>query len=542
MKPFDPRLWHLSRPVRPYLVLTVVMGVVTAAAVVVMAVMIATIVAGVATEPAMRTPQAWTAEIIVLAAAVAVRVGASWLHTRYAHRSAYAVIAGLKQDVTASVAAMSPRRRAAVRDDAAAIVTRGLDGLGPYLTGFLPTLALAAVVTPTVLIVITLYDLTSGLIIFFTLPLIPIFMVLIGLLTQGRARAKLRTMSQLSAQVLDLIAGLPTLRTLGREAGQAESVHRLGDSHRKTTMESLRIAFLSSLVLEMLATLCVALVAVSVGLRLVYGHMELAPGLVALILAAEAYLPLRMIGTQFHAAEDGVEAADKAISLITDPADETTATAIVGSGPQTIRLTDMSLEARGGHAPHQLSAEFAPGTFTVMTGPNGVGKTSALHAILGLVSPSEGTVTIDGTDIADVDHEAWWRTVAWVPQKPVLLPGTIKFNLELAGPLDNIDSAARKTGFDEVIKDAKHGLNTILGSGGAGLSLGQRQRLALTRALARDAAVIILDEPTAHLDHTSATQVLDELKRRAHAGATVIVVAHHPHIVAAADNVVEVRA
>lgn len=541
MKPFDPRLWRLSAPVRPYLVLTVAMGVVTAAAVVVMALMIATILAGVVTDPSARTPSAWTAEFAVLAGAVVVRAGAMWIHTRFAHRSAAAVIRGLKSDVLRAVAAMPPRRRAEVRDEAATVLTHqsgGLDGLGPYLTGYLPALALAAVVPPSVLVVIAVHDVTSALIIFFTLPLIPTFMILIGLLTRGKSRAKLRAMSQLSSQLLDLIAGLPTLRALARERGQTEQVRTLGEQHRRTTMASLRIAFLSSMVLEMFATLCVALVAVSVGLRLVYGHMDLQPGLVALILAAEVYLPLRMVGAQFHAAEDGMTAADKAFALLTQAYERRPGDQPMPSAPHTIAVSQLRMRARDGYAPDGLTTEFRPGEFTVMTGPNGAGKTSALHAILGLVEPDSGSVTVNGVPVTDIAKSQWWDAVTWVPQKHVLVPGSVRDNLERGGPIADLSDAAQLTGFDAVLAELPDGLDTRLGAGGSGLSLGQRQRLALTRAFASPAPVLLLDEPTAHLDTQSAERVLTALREFARQGATVIVVAHHPCVLAAADRVV----
>ncbi|MBB3037377.1 thiol reductant ABC exporter subunit CydD [Hoyosella altamirensis] len=540
MKPFDPRLWRLSAPVRPYLVLTVVMGVVTAVTVIVMALMIATILAGVVTDPARRVPSAWSVELAVLAGAVLVRAAAMWLHTRFAHRSSAAVIRDLKMDVLRSVATMPPRDRAAVRDETATVVTHrngGLDGLGPYLTGYLPALALAAIVPPAVLVVIAVHDMTSALIIFFTLPLIPTFMILIGLLTRGKSRAKLRSMSQLSAQLLDLIAGLPTLRSLARERGQTQRVRELGEQHRHTTMASLRIAFLSSMVLEMFATLCVALVAVSVGLRLVYGNMELQPGLVALILAAEVYLPLRMVGAQFHAAEDGVSAADRAFSLLVPRATTGAGGRQLPVGPYTVVVAGLRMRAREGFAPDGFSAEFRPGETSVITGPNGAGKTTALHAILGLVTPDGGAATVNGIPVPELDIQQWWDQIAWVPQKPVLIPGTVRENLELNGPIDDIARAAEQTGFGEVLAELPDGLETRIGSGGTGLSLGQRQRLALTRAFASNARVLIFDEPTAHLDDLSADRILDAMRARAATGATVLAVSHHARVLAAADQV-----
>ncbi|MFE3291706.1 thiol reductant ABC exporter subunit CydD [Rhodococcus sp. NPDC059234] len=543
--PVDPRLWRYSRSARGYLVLTVILSLVVTVTVVVSALMIGTVLAGVITDPAARTVSAWGTELTVLACAVAVRTVATWAHTRYAHRSASRVIGELRDEVLAAATALPSRELDPRRDELATVLTRGIEGLRAYLTGYLPALLLAVTVTPLTLLVILFVDTTSAAIVVITLPLIPVFMILIGLLTKGRAQASLKTMTALSAQLLDLLAGLPTLRALGRERGPERRVRELGDEHRHSTMASLRVAFLSSMVLELLATLSVALVAVSIGLRLVFGDMGLRAGVIALVLAPEVYLPLRMVGAQFHAADDGMAAADKAFGVLDERGES-------GRGPRTpvpagpVVLRGVGVRTRAGLAPHGLDATLEAGRVTVLTGANGAGKSTALQLVLGLAEPDEGEVTIGGTPVRDLVRAQWWREVAWLPQHPVLIPGTLRENLDLTGPVDAhpdlVDRACTATGFDDVLAELPDGWETRVGVGGLGLSLGQRQRLALTRLLLSDARLVLLDEPTAHLDPETEARVLASIRELAARGAAVVMVGHREAVLAAGDTVVAVAA
>ncbi|WP_443208760.1 thiol reductant ABC exporter subunit CydD [Rhodococcus rhodochrous] len=547
--PVDPRLWRYSAAARGYLVLTVATSVVDVVMVVVTALMIGRVLAGVITTDA-RSSADWTTELMILSAAIVVRVAVTWLQSRYAHRSATRVVAELEHEVLDSAANLPPRELDPRRDEIAVVLTRGLDGLKEYLTGYLPALLLAVILTPVTIVVIALHDLTSAVIVVITLPLIPIFMILIGLLTKGKADRTLRAMTTLSSQLLDLLAGLPTLRALGREKGPADRVRELGDEHRATTMSALRVAFLSGTVLEFLATLSVALVAVSIGMRLVYGSMPLEAGIIALILAPEAYLPLRTVGNKFHAAEDGMAAADKAFAVLDSVPDDASSrhapTDAIGTGRVAnceIAFDGVSVPGRDGCAPHRLDAICRPGRITAFTGANGAGKSTALLALLGLAEPSEGTVTVDGRPVAG--DENWWSQVAWLPQRPVLLPGTLADNLRLTGvdpETTELDDVCAATGFDSVLAELPDGWRTVVGTGGTGLSLGQRQRLALTRTLASPRPVLLLDEPTAHLDEDTEATVLSTLRGLAAAGRTVVVVAHRSTLLAIADEVVTVHA
>ncbi|REM94117.1 thiol reductant ABC exporter subunit CydD, partial [Mycobacterium tuberculosis] len=271
------------------------------------AIVLASIVAGVIdpANPGMAGLRRWLGPLSILLVLWGLRASIQWLQARLAQRGASAVIADLSGQVLTAVTARRPSQLAAQRDAAAVLITRGLDGLRPYFTGYLPTLLLAAILTPATVAVIGLYDLKSMAIVVITLPLIPIFMVLIGLATTNPSAAALAAMTAVQARLLDLIAGIPTLRALGRASGPEQRIAELSADHRRSAMATLRIAFLSALVLELLATLGVALVAVGIGLRLVFGEMSLTAGLTVLLLAPEVYWPLRRVGVQFHAAADG---------------------------------------------------------------------------------------------------------------------------------------------------------------------------------------------------------------------------------------------
>nr|WP_228537015.1 thiol reductant ABC exporter subunit CydD [Nocardia sp. XZ_19_231] len=570
--PVDSRLWRYARSARPHLVIAVALALVITATIVVIAIVLGRVLAGVITDPSKREFGAWTTELAVLAVAVAVRGLASWWQARLAHRAGSAVVAELETAVLRAGAELPPRELDVRRTEIAVVVGNGLSGLRGWFTGYLPALLLACLVPPVVLVVIALHDPTSALIAVITVPLIPVFMVLIGLLTQGRAEATLAATTRLSDQILDLFAGMPTLRALGREGADgpsmADQVEALGDSLRQRTMRALRIAFLSSMVLESLATLSVALIAVAIGLRLVFGEMALYSGLVALILAPEVYWPLRQVGEKFHAAQDGMAAADRAFAVLEPPLRDGSAPPraawgeVIGSGsrpaavaglpdagvgPARITLRGLSVAARTGTAPDQLTAVLEPGLVTVLTGPNGCGKSTTVQAILGLIEPDEGAVFVDGTDVRELDLDSWWSRIAWLPQRPVLVPGTLRENVELLGAIpdptaDDLRAVSAATGFESVLAELPDGWNTVVGQNGTGLSLGQRQRLALTRVLAAHRPILLLDEPTAHLDPESEQRVLTTLREYAAAGATVVVVAHRPTVLAAGDVVIEVVA
>jgi ATP-binding cassette, subfamily C, bacterial CydD len=504
------------------------------------AILLAHIASRVITDPAARNLGRWVPALSILFAVWAVRAGARWLQARLGQQGASAVITDLSGRVLTAVTARQPRQLAVERDAAAAVVTRGLDALRPYFTAYLPALLLAAILTPVSAAVLGLYDLKSAVIVVITLPLIPIFMVLIGLATADRSATALAAMATLQARLLDLIAGIPTLRALGRASGPERRISGLAAAHRRSAMATLRIAFLSALVLELLATLGVAMVAVSIGLRLVFGEISLTAGLTVLLLAPDVYWPLRRIGVEFHAAQDGRAAADKAFALIGDSASPVPGFRTVSARGATIVLDGLSVAGRDGLCPHDLSTVIQPGQVTVLTGANGSGKSTTLQVIAGITAATNGGVAVAGVEIADLEPTAWWRQVSWLPQRPVLIPGTVADNLALFGDLADLESACAASGFDQVLAELPDGISTVIGSGGVGLSLGQRQRLGLARALGSPAPVSLLDEPTAHLDAATEARVLRAIVDRARAGATMVVVGHREQVVGIGDHVIEV--
>nr|WP_082993166.1 thiol reductant ABC exporter subunit CydD [Mycobacterium sp. 1245111.1] len=527
---------------RRYLITTVACGVVVSCCAIGSAVVLAGVVARVISDPTARSVPAVEGSLSILLALWVVRTATHWLQARLGQRGATNVIADLSGQVLSAVTAKQPRELVAQRDAAAAVVTWGLDSLRPYFSRYLPTLLLAAVLTPATIAVIAGYDLKSTVIVVITLPLIPIFMALIGMATADRSAAALAAMTTLQARLLDLIAGIPTLRALGRARGPERRIAELSAAHRRSTMSALRVAFLSGLVLEFLATLGVALIAVGIGLRLAFGELTLTTGLTVLLLAPDVYWPLRRVGVEFHAAQDGKAAADAAFALIGEPTVSTARSGSITARGARIRLERLTVAGRDGRAPDELNAVIEPGAVTILTGRNGAGKSTTLQAITGLVVPTSGRVTVAGADVADLDPTGWWRQLSWLPQRPVLVADTVGANLLLLGQIDDLQIACEKAGFDAVLSELPEGLHTKLGRDGVGLSLGQRQRLGLARALGSSAPVLLLDEPTAHLDPLTEDRVLRALVDCARAGATVVIAAHRESVLAIGDTVVEVVA
>ncbi|MFH9868233.1 thiol reductant ABC exporter subunit CydD [Streptomyces lydicus] len=552
MKPVDPRLLRYAHATRGFLVAVVVLGLAGAGLVVGQAMLIAEIVVGAFQHDlglgGLTTP-------LALLAAVSVGRGlVAWLTELAAHRAGAAAKSELRMRLVERAARLGPGTRTAsaggggtgARDlemrtgELTTLATRGIDALDDYFSRYLPQLGLAVVVPVAVLARIVTGDWVSALTIVLTLPLIPLFMVLIGWATQSRMDRQWRLLARLSGHFLDVVEGLPTLKVFGRAKAQAEAIRTITGDYRRATLRTLRIAFLSSFALELLATLSVALVAVGIGMRLVHGELDLTTGLMVLVLAPEAYLPLRQVGAQYHAAAEGLAAAEEVFAVLEAPLPAAgTAPAPDGTA---LAVEDLVVRHPGRSADSlpATSFEVRPGETVALVGPSGAGKSTLLNVLLGFTAPSEGRALVDGRDIASLSPDSWRQRIAWVPQHPHLFAGTLAENVRLARP-DAADAEVRAALADagalEFVDALPDGMATRLGEAGAGLSAGQRQRLALARAFLADRPILLLDEPTANLDGETEEAVVAAVRRLA-AGRTVLLVVHRPALLAVADRVV----
>ncbi|MFJ5708956.1 thiol reductant ABC exporter subunit CydD [Streptomyces sp. NPDC093105] len=542
MKPIDPRLLRYARATRFFLVAVVVLGLVGAALVIAQAMLIAELVVGGFQRGL--SVSALTTPLLLLAGVALGRGLVSWLTELAAHRASAAVKSELRGRLLERATALGPGWLGGQRTGSLiALATRGVDALDDYFARYLPQLGLAVVVPLAVLARIVTEDWVSAAIIVVTLPLIPVFMILIGWYTQARMDRQWKLLSRLSGHFLDVVAGLPTLKVFGRAKAQAASIRAITADYRRATMRTLRIAFLSSFALELLSTLSVALVAVTIGMRLVHGTLDLYTGLVILVLAPEAYLPLRQVGAQFHAAAEGLAAAEEIFEVLETPV-RSGGTRAVPAEPR-LELDRVTVRHAGRAAPSLDAASLTvePGETVALVGPSGAGKSTLLDVVLGFAEPEEGgTVRVGGVDLAELDLDAWRSRIAWVPQRPYLFAGTIAENVRLARPEagdEEVRRALRDAGADSFVDGLPEGAATVLGEDGAGLSAGQRQRLALARAFLADRPLLLLDEPTAALDGETEAGIVDAV-RRLSAGRTVLLVVHRPALLAVADRVVTV--
>ncbi|RYB92012.1 thiol reductant ABC exporter subunit CydD [Nocardioides oleivorans] len=479
----------------------------------------------------------WTTAGWWLVALVLLRTATSYAGQRAAARAAGQVSGTLRGRLLEAArrgGEVSPSRLSV-------LATRGVAGIEPYVTRYLPALVPAVVLPVVTLAAITWLDPLSGLVVALTLPLVPVFAILVGMTTRDRAQAQWRALEALSGHFLDVVRGLPTLVAHRRAEAQVGTIRAVTHRYRRATVDTLKVAFASSSVLELVATLSVALVAVTVGLRLASGSVDFQVALTVLLLAPEAYWPLRRVGAEFHAAAEGTAALADADALLatasTAPGDERPA----GLRPASTRLA-LSVLQVGHDRPltERVHLALPRRGLVAIAGPSGCGKSTLLATLRGELAPASGDVLVGGASLSDVDP-TWWRAqVGWAPQRPWLLADTIAANVRLGRPSagdDEVWAALASVDLADAVRALPDGLATTLGEDGAGLSAGQRARVALARVVLARRPVVLLDEPSAHLDEETEQVLLDTLALLART-SLVLVVAHRPVVLEAADRVI----
>ena len=543
MKPLDPRLIKHAASVRTFLTFAVVNGTVTSAAVIAQAVVLGDLLSGVFSGSKTRDQVAHS--LVLLLLLFSVRTVTSWIGEWSANRTSARAKQQLRRSLARKIFDLGPiwvgRNRSS---ELVTTAMRGLDSLDVYFSRYLPQLVLAAIIPLSVGITVLTNDLLSAVIIAFTVPLIPFFMALVGWFTQAQVDKQWQSLQRLSGHFLDLITGLPTLKAFNRSRGQSEGLRTVGEDYRSTTMSVLRISFLSSFVLELISTISVALVAVSIGLRLVNGTMHLREGLIILILVPEAYLPLRALGTQFHAMTEGLEAADRVFTILDHKVSNHEGTEMQ-EPIRSIAFRDVSVTYPNANTPAlvDFSGQFEPGSLSVITGVSGSGKTTALAVLLKFVVDYQGSIAINGHELREIETRSWRNQIAYLPQSPWLPHGTVREALVMAAPADDAALIALCRTVDLDLNDAEQfpqGLNTVVSSN-SGLSSGQRHRLGLARALLQERPILILDEPTAAVDAATEALIAEIITSLTKQGKLVIAVAHRPSLIAQADVVVNVQ-
>jgi thiol reductant ABC exporter CydD subunit len=546
MRALDPRLLHYARSTRTFLYVSVALGSLAALLIVVQAWLLADVVAGAFASgkdlAALQTP------LIALLCVVVARAAVAWgaeLAASSCSATAKSQLRGALLERVARVGVDSSRRERT--GELATLATRGVDALDGWFSLYLPQLLLAVIVPLAVIVAIFTGDWISGAIVALTIPLIPLFMALVGASTRERMDLQLRTLQRLAGHFLDVVAGLPTLKVFGRAKAQAASIREVSERYRTTALSTLRVTFLSSLILELVATISVALVAVAIGLRLMSGQLDLRTALFVLVLAPEAYLPLRRLGANYHASAEGMAAAEQVFAVIEKPL-ATGGRRIDVPNPAIVDITvegvRIAYPGRVTPALDHVSLSIEPGEITALAGPSGCGKSSLLSVLLGFLTPERGTVRIGDVDLAELDLDAWRSQIAWVPQRPHLFATSIAENVRIGhrgASKEEILGACSRVGLDEVVAHLPEGVETVLGERGAGLSAGERQRVALARAFLRDAPLLLLDEPTANLDGETEEQVVGAVQDLCR-GRTVVLVAHRPALLDMADRVLTLGA
>ncbi|OLN27114.1 thiol reductant ABC exporter subunit CydD [Desulfosporosinus metallidurans] len=557
---FDKRLVREGRPVFWYLLLTVGMGIGIALLAVAQAWFFSRIVAEVFLEGA-NLKTVWNSPFLILAIIV-LRASFQWVSEISAHEASSCIKASLRKRLMSHIVSLGPvYARGERTGELITTVVDGIESLEEYFSKYLPQLLLAVGIPQIILGFVFPLDWKSGLILLLTGPLIPVFMILIGKMAETKSLNQWQSLSWMSAHFLDVLQGMTTLKVFGRAKDQTRVIERVSDSFRRTTLSVLRIAFLSALVLEFLATMSTALVAVTIGLRLVYGTLSFSAGLFLLLLAPEFYTPLRSLGLNFHAGLSGVNAAERIFEIMDQPlmsddeeknnniekVDDNGENAIrtwrdqVLSSDFHISFNHVSLTYQPGTAPalNEINLSLHTRERIALVGPSGAGKTSIAQLLLRFIEPSEGEIFVNGDLLKTISLENWREQISYVPQNPYLFSGSIAENILMGRPsatVAELTRAAQEGSAHDFILELPDGYQTLLGEGGTRLSGGQAQRIAIARAFLKDAPLLILDEATSSLDPESEYAVQQALKRLSQ-GRTVLIIAHRLSTVRQVDRI-----
>lgn len=528
---------------RRYLSVAVAIGLASTACVIGQAVLLANVIARALLDGA-RLGQV-TAQLVGLAVLFALRAILTALGDVAAQRTSGRVAAELRRRLLQHTLALGPAWLAGERaGELSLTATRGIGALDAYFGRYLPQAVLAGVAPLAILAWVAATDWVSLLVLLALLACVPVAMVGFGRRARIASERQWRRLSSLSAHLLELVQGLPTLRAFGRvELGRRE-VAEATDGVRQGTLRTLRVALLSALSLELLAGLGTGLVAMVLGLRLLDGTVPLSRALAVLLVSPEVFLPLRRAGAEFHASAEGQAGAGRVLDVLDLPLPERRESAgSIPDGrthPLVLSGITVTFAGRAGPVLEDLSLEVAPGEHLALIGPSGVGKSTVLAVVLGFVALDAGTVSVGGVDLSTMPVERWRDQVSWVPQRPRLFRGSLADNLRLGDPqadAGRLTEAAQMAGLDSLLARLPGGLDTPVGEGGVALSSGERQRVAIARAVLRDAPLVLLDEPDAHLDGSTRAQLRRSLAPWL-TGRTVIVAGHHPEIVGALDRTV----
>ena len=546
----DPRLFRYLNSVRVQFALTIAFGLAAGLLLIVQAYVLAQTVDRVFLKNhALRDVQLL---LLSLLAVVVLRAIALWIGEAAAHAVAGHIKADLREQLVQHMVSLGPAYTRGERSgELANTVVTGIEELDAYFSQYLPQLFLSVLVPLVMLVVVFPLDLLSGVVLLLTAPLIPFFMVLIGKAANAQSRRQWAQLSRMSAHFLDVLQGLTTLKLFGRSRDQITIIRQISERFRDTTMSVLRIAFLSALVLEMLATLSTAMIAVEIGLRLLYNRMAFDEAFFILILAPEFYLPLRMLGTRFHAGLSGASAARRIFEVLETPLPEC-GSAFVGAGFPTRPVQDSNLPLPAIHldnvhhaygdrpALNGINFTIRPGQKTALVGPSGAGKSTVIQLLLRFITPTAGEIRIGDVDLCDLHPDTWREQIAWVPQLPYLFAASIADNIRLArpdAPLETVIHAAQQAHADNFIRTFSSGYDTQIGERGARLSGGQAQQIVLARAFLKNAPLLILDEPTSNLDPETEALLHDAI-RALMLDRTTLIIAHRLGTVMDADQIV----